>query len=401
MTLPWTLEGGAERRYTGAMTESPRFQPAELLKPLPLASYAAWLAVYATNTGWLGLQDADHGLAGQILLWLFLAAWLLALSIETRLQDRLGLLVTLALALSALGFLLLGPTGTGPILLVLLATQLAMQFHGRGLLIALVCVNVALLVIMRVAWEHPWNWVLLSVASYAAFQVFAALSMHYAIRAEEMADRLREVNAHLIATRSLLDEAARDQERLRLSRELHDVAGHKLTALKLNLRNLARQPGVQNSSELNMASSLASELLDDLRAVVRQLRDHDGIDLANGIRKLTEPLPNPEVTLRLDDSLRIPRAEQAETLLRVVQEGLTNAARHGRARHAWVDFGRDGENFRLQLEDDGRLTWPVKPGNGLTGMQERLELLGGSLHLGQSSHGGLRLTARLPAQTAT
>ena len=382
------------------MTAAARFKPSELLNPLALASYAAWLAVYVTNTGWFGLQDADHGLIGHLLLWLFLLTWLVALSIDSWLEERLGMICTAMLALTALGFLLLGRSGTGPILLVLLATQLAMQFPGRGMMIALAAVNLAFLAIMRVGWEYSWNWALISAGSYGAFQAFAALSMHYAIRAEEMAERLREVNAHLVATRSLLSETARDQERLRVSRELHDVAGHKLTALKLNLSNLARQPGLDASPELKTATSLAGELLEDLRAVVRRLRDHDGIDLAGGIRQLTEPLPSPEVTLSLDESVRIPRAEQAETLLRVVQEGLTNAARHGRARHAWVAFGRHQDSFRLQLEDDGRLTWPVEPGNGLTGMRERLELLGGSLELSPSDRGGLRLTANLP-ETAT
>ncbi|QOC24059.1 sensor histidine kinase [Wenzhouxiangella sp. AB-CW3] len=383
------------------MQRNPVFQWRELLSPLALASYAAWLAVYLTNSGWVGLPDGDSGLAGQVLMWTFLAAWLVLLSLEFGQGRKVADVGIVVLAACALGLLTLGHSSTGAILLVLLATQLAGRFEGRGLLVSLVIVNLVFALIMWQIWNYPPVWIVLTLASYAAFQAFAALVMHYAIKAESMAEELQEANAHLLATRSLLGEAARDQERLRLSRELHDVAGHKLTALKLNLRQLSRRPELNDCQELETAASLADELLGDLRAVVRQLRDHDGIDLGHGIRQLIEPLPSPRVKLALEASLRIPGTCQAETLLRIVQEGLTNAVRHGHARNAWLGLQRNGNDILLQLEDDGSLSWPIQPGNGLTGMRERLQELGGSLQLEPSSRGGLSLTARLPAATVS
>ena len=382
------------------MRRIPELNWRDLFSPLALASYAAWLAVYLTNNGWLTQPGTDHSLAAQLLMLGFLVAWMLMLALDFRQHPRTGDAGLLVLTGCALGLLTLGQSGTGPILLVLLATQLAARFQPRGMAIGLTVVNLAFLLIMLMVWDHSLRWALITATSYVAFQAFAALTMHYAIRSEEMADELREVNAHLLATRELLSETARDQERLRLSRELHDVAGHKLTALKLNLRNLSRKPELENNTELTTASSLAGELLEDLRAVVRQLRDYDGIDLAAGIRKLIEPLPSPQVVLNLDDKARIPRADQAEALLRVAQEGLTNAARHGRAQRAWLTFGRNGAEFVMQLDDDGRLSWPIKPGNGLTGMRERLEALEGSLELNPSEHGGLKLTARMRVESA-
>ncbi len=383
------------------MRHLPELYWRELLSPLALASYAAWLAVYLTNSGWLTQPDTDQTLVAQLLMLGFLVAWMVMLALDFRQYPRAGDTGLLVLAGCALGLLMLGQSGSGPILLVLLATQLAARFRPRGMMIGLIVVNLAFLLIMLLVWEYSLRWALITAISYVAFQAFAALTMHYAIRSEEMANELREVNAHLLATRELLSETARDQERLRLSRELHDVAGHKLTALKLNLRNLSRKQELENDKELATASSLAGELLEDLRAVVRQLRDHDGIDLATGIRKLIEPLPSPQVVLELDDSARIPRAEQAEALLRVAQEGLTNAARHGRAHRAWLTFARNGPEFVMQLEDDGRLSWPIEPGNGLTGMRERLEALSGSLELKPSERGGLKLEARLPLESAS
>jgi len=211
-----------------------------------------------------------------------------------------------------------------------------------------------------------------------------------------MANELRLVNADLVATRSLLGESARDQERLRLSRELHDVAGHKLTALRMNLRALKARPELEGSRELNQSDELAAELLDDLRAVVRQLRKGDGLSLEEGFRALALPMANLGLDVDIEPAVRVQRVEQAEVLLSVVQEGLTNAARHGRARKAWLRLRRIDDALVLELDDDGQLDWPIEEGMGLNGMRERLEGLDGGLELAPSEHGGFRISARLP-----
>ncbi|MFN3842350.1 MAG: sensor histidine kinase [Rehaibacterium terrae] len=369
----------------------------QLLSPLALASYAAWAAVWLGSVGMLAARGAALGWAARIALLVFLAAWLRVLACAPRQLRWHDDVVLLALAGSAFALIALGPTGTAPILLVLLACVLAERFDTRGLTLALLTVNLLLLVLLRWRWQVSWTYALTSVVAYGAFQVFAALVLRYANHAEAMAEQLREVNARLLATRSLLDESARDAERLRLSRELHDVAGHKLTALKLNLRALARDPALAGRRELAVAAGLADELLADLRGVVRQLRQHDGLELGEALRRLAAPLPRPQVAIEVAADARAADAEQAETLLRIAQEGLTNAARHGGARRAWLRLAREGDALALHLDDDGRVRWPLVPGHGLTGMRERVERLGGTLELTPSRHGGLRLAARLPA----
>ena len=93
--------------------------------------------------------------------------------------------------------------------------------------------------------------------------------------------------------------------------------------------------------------------------------------------------------------------ERAEALLRIAQEGLTNAARHANAQRVWIDLQNIGGEVTLRIEDDGRGADPILPGVGLTGMSERLAKLEGSLSMDRSPHGGLRLTARLPYSAAT
>src|SRR3546814_6587710 len=100
--------------------------------------------------------------------------------------------------------------------------------------------------------------------------------MRYAAQAQAMSEELRAVNADLLATRELLAESARDNERLRLSRELHDIAGHKLTALKINLAALAREAR-DDDERVRLCARLADELLAEIRGVIEQMRTDDGI----------------------------------------------------------------------------------------------------------------------------
>src|SRR3546814_21174463 len=93
--------------------------------------------------------------------------------------------------------------------------------------------------------------------------------MRYAAQAQAMSEELRAVNADLLATRELLAESARDNERLRLSRELHDIAGHKLTALKINLAALAREAR-DEAERVRLCARLAAGLLEIGRASCRE-----------------------------------------------------------------------------------------------------------------------------------
>ena len=365
------------------------------MRPLSLSAYGALGAVAVTSVPVYFQHSTTTGLAALALLLVFAATWTLA-----ELKEQTPLPALVLLATTAFAILLLAPSGTAPILLILLSSLLGENLRVRAMASVLVAINLGLLAIFYWHWQMSLFYSMSMAVAFASFQAFAALSLYYATRSERMAAELRSVNADLLATRSLLSETARDQERLRLSRELHDIAGHKLTALKLNLRSLARHRNLGDNLELKRCASLADELLSDLRSVVQQLRRNDGIDLAEGIRQLTRPLPRPVVRMGLDPAARVPRAEQAEALLRVVQESLTNAARHGRAERVWLNLRRDGDQLALEVDDDGRLDWPLTPGNGLTGMRERMELLGGTLEMAPSARGGLRLSARLPLEIA-
>jgi signal transduction histidine kinase len=228
------------------------------------------------------------------------------------------------------------------------------------------------------------------------FQAFAVLTMHYSLTSEAARAELGEVNAELLATRRLLEESARSAERLKLSRELHDVTGHKLTALKLNLAQLVRDPTLAAREEVRLSAELADELLSDIRAVVGELRVHDGIDLGEALQALVQSIPGTRFTIELDPLARVDQIATAETLLRCAQEGITNALRHGRAKSIELRCHRIGERLELCVTDNGAERPTLRFGNGLTGMRERLEAQGGSLDVGPAQGRGVRLVATLP-----
>lgn len=367
------------------MTSSPPASRPSLRHPLTLAGLLAWATVAMTLH--LGPQE------NLLLRWgcavVFLAAYLATLLYPAQQHLRRGLL--LVEAASALALAAQPGSGIAPALLVLLAAQAAATWPARKAMLLMALVNVALFVLLRPF--HPQA--LLVVLSFAGFQGFAMLTVHYAQVAEQARDRLTHAQADLLATRALHADTLRDAERLRLSRELHDVAGHKLTALRLHLRALAAAPGA--SSELRLCDQLSNELLGDLRAVVRTLRDTGQLDIATALRALAAPLPRPQLALHVDPSLRLDDAELAHTVLRCVQEAMTNSARHTQAGIFSVHLSQDPGGLQLHMEDDGRCSGQLRPGNGLTGMRERLAEHGGSLELQQGPAGNLQLRVRVPA----
>ena len=359
-----------------------------LLEPLCLSGIVTWAAV---ASGMLGRVNPAQKLLIASLLLVFLACFVACMVCENG-RPRLRLPLIAIQAVIGLLICMFDREGFAPVLLVIAMAQLATQMPGRLFAIVVLVLNVILYVIFRNFWQSSVPLTLTVV--YAGFQVFAATTAIYAKRAERARDDLAQVNAHLLATHSLLEESARDRERLRLARELHDVAGHKLTALKLQLALLARDPAGAPPA-VKTAAILADELLGDIRGVVSQMRQNDGLDLRRAIEELAAPIPRPKVHLDLADDTRVDDLSQAQVLLRVAQEGLTNAARHSSAENVWLRLAREGDRLVLEIRDDGRGAKTLRIGNGISGMCERIEDIGGGIEFNCSK--GFQLNAWVPA----
>ncbi len=370
------------------------------LSPLSFAAYITWAAIGFAAVDFAKLQSGDArewaGFACLLgMLALFVWRSLRESGVDCR-GARWNSLLQGVLVVAAERLLLEGQV---TVLLVIVSAQLVLLMPIRWAVLAILAFNVA----VALRWiESGWPLLqaLLNLVPLLGFQAFATLTGYYAGMSERSRDHLAQVNAELLATQRLLEESARTGERLKLSRELHDVAGHKLTALKLNLARLQRDPVLAAREEVRVSAQLADELLADIRSVVSALRLHDGLELDAALRALARPIAGTRIEVEVQEGLRVESVTQAEALLRCAQEAITNALRHGRASHIRLSCGHVGAELMLEVSNDGETPRRVEFGNGLTGMRERLQAMGGRVELDSETGRGLRLRAFLPEQAA-
>lgn len=378
---------------------------ARLFSPLSLAAYATWLAIALGVVDWNALA-AGHAVewGGAAALLGMLALFALRAARDPGIDCRGAAWITLGQGACVVVADALLREGQVVILLIIVAGQLVLLMPvwravawlaGFNLMIAALWLERSGSLGQVLGWMVP----------VMGFQVFAGLTGHYAGMSERGREELARINAELLSTRHLLEESARGGERLKLSRELHDVAGHKLTALKLTLARLQRDPALAQAAPASIEAvatcgQLADELLADIRSVVSELRAHDGLDLRAALEALARPVAGTRITVQVDAGLRVDDLAQAEALLRCAQEAITNALRHGRAGAIHVHCGRAGDAIALQVDNDGAAPAALAPGNGLTGMRERVEAAGGALTLTPTPPRGLRVRATLPGGAA-
>lgn len=361
-----------------------------LFQPLNLAALATWLAV--------GLALPAAAATSSALIWILMVLFLVGFTGGQFLGPRqrgVRAAFHAAQAAIALALVWLAPnSGTAPVLLVILMVQLARAWSAWTTLGVALVLNLVLYLLLRNAGVSGAG---VFTLIFVGFEAFAALIAHYANSAEQARDRLARVNADLLATRALLADSARVGERLRVARELHDVAGHKLTAIRINLRAMLADPVLADRPDVRLVEQLSAELLAEIRSVVQAMRDTTGLDLETALRALAAPFPRPQMVLEVGADVHVDDPVVAEALLRIVQEALTNTARHADAGQLRVRLARSGDGLSLVIEDDGRLSGPLHEGNGLRGMRERIAALGGSFVLDRTSRGALRIDASLPA----
>jgi signal transduction histidine kinase len=214
-----------------------------------------------------------------------------------------------------------------------------------------------------------------------------ALSMVAAESRRALAERTQQLEqlTHLVLS-------AQEEERRRLARELHDEAGQALTAVKIELDLEGRKE----------ASALVGRVLDQIRNVSNLLRpsvlDDLGLEpaleaLASDFQRRTGIAVERQWTL--GGNGWPPEVQVA--LYRVMQEALTNVARHADARHVRVSAAREGGRVDLVIEDDGKGAAPnPTPHLGLLGMRERVTDLGGTFAVVTRPAQGFRIEASVP-----
>lgn len=290
-------------------------------------------------------------------------------------------------------------SGLSATLLVVVAVVLPwlVPFWAGVAWIVLQTVSMALLFSTFAELKHSLMLGALQACIYTAFAMLGFVASLVANQLAEEREGQRRLNSELRATRALLAESTRIAERMRIARELHDVIGHHLTALSLNLEVASHLSNESSAVHVRKAQSTARLLLADVREAVSELRQDDAIDLTQALQSLIDGVPSLHVHLTIPPRFSVEDPRRAQVLLRCVQEIITNTARHAGARNLWLAFTYEEETLlSLCARDDGRGTSDITPGNGLAGMRERLAEFGGTVTIESEVGQGFALSIRLP-----
>jgi len=322
-----------------------------------------------------------------------------SLPVKSSLSHRL---VTLSmLTVCALGISMMSNTSLGGMLLLIVASLLPWMLAPAPAMTWLIAQNVLLVVVLSYIPDIAFREAAVAGGLFLGISLFAFMSGLVALRQLTARDELRKVNSELRATQALLAENTRIAERVRIARELHDLVGHHLTALTLNLQVATHLVEGKALEHVQQAHSLAKLLLVDVREVVSEMRDDDKVELADALRTLVEGVPHPQIHLDLPTELSMTDPLHAQVMLRCAQEMITNSLRHARAKNLWISLVHDESGVAMIARDDGRGTDAVEVGNGLKGMAERLRQLGGELKIESSPGAGFSLHAWVPVEATT
>lgn len=294
----------------------------------------------------------------------------------------------------------LGPVVIFP-LLVLIAWQATLMLSFRGALAWLAAQTAVLWIMLLPTWNNLAC--LFTLGIFPAVQLFGVFAARLAQAEAAHAHDMTQMNVELRATRALLASTVLAEERARISRELHDAWGHHLTALNLQLEYASHLATGTLRESLEEAKGLSRALLAKVRDVVETLRVEEGCGIAHMLQELVADLPpRPAVHCKVSQDVQVRSSAHAQAVLRCVQEAVTNAIKHACASNVWIDIYPDEGGIRIAVRDDGRGAEPVTHGNGLNGMRDRFEELGGRLAIDSKANAGFSLEGWLPhGATAT
>jgi signal transduction histidine kinase len=248
------------------------------------------------------------------------------------------------------------------------------------------------------------NFIFFSIVSTIVWTIGFAIGRQF-----QAADEAKERAARAERAREERARAAVADERARIARELHDVVGHSVSVMTVQasaVRRLLRPHQERQREALLVVEQTGREALAEMRRMVGVLRrPEEGPALApqpslEHVDKLVEHAREAglAVELSIEGTPEQLPAGVDLTAYRLVQEGLTNALKHARARQAEVRVRYGEGHVEVTVSDDGHGVGSGEGGgHGLVGMRERVSVYGGELEAGPRAGGGYRLRARLPS----
>ncbi|GGM47799.1 sensor histidine kinase [Dactylosporangium sucinum] len=322
---------------------------------------------------------------------------------------------------SAAGYVLLAAGGLAlaarrraPVAVLVVTGACAVGYQAAGFDVFAVAYLVAVYGAVRAG--HRVTTIVASVVMLAALPVAAMVSglpageafarargvleIAWLIAAGAAGEALRQAERRADEAERTREESARrraGEERLHIARELHDSLTQQISVIKVQAEaavHLAQKRGEAVPDALLAIREAGREAARELRATLEALRD-DGGGPPCGIDQVEDLVRRASATLTVDGRRPSVPVAVERSVYRIVQESLTNVARHAGPASAAVLIEYRPDALAVQVDDDGVGGVPV-PGVGLQGMRERVTALGGRLHAGPRDEGGFRVRADLP-----
>ncbi|MEV6237743.1 histidine kinase [Lentzea sp. NPDC051838] len=315
-------------------------------------------------------------------------------------RRRAPIAVLAATGLTALGYQALGVDV--PVIAFLFAVYSTMRAGHR---VVTVVGSVLMLAALPLA-------ALISPRDLTTPEAFAqsrdVLQIAWLIAAAAAGEALRQAERRADEAERTREETARrraNEERLHIARELHDSLTHQISVIKLQAEvavHLAQKRGEEVAEPLLAIRDAGREAARELRATLEALRDDDknpphGIDdVPDLVQKARSTGLDAQLTIEGERNT-VPAAVE-RTAYRIVQESLTNIARHAAAASAKISIDYQPNALVIRIDDDGKANPDTKanPGVGLLGMRERVTALGGTLDAAPRREGGFTVQAELP-----
>jgi signal transduction histidine kinase len=310
------------------------------------------------------------------ILLLFVVERIDSLYVEWELAARLTLYI---------GVIALDESGLSRILFLLVPFVAYLEIGRRvGLWLAVACL--VLLLAGYLIWVPGWY----AKASYVSDVLMFCVGMILALG-------MAAVAASALLARSHIVEMIADMERSRMARDIHDSLGHHLTAISVQLEKSTmfreRDPEAADQAVAH-AHEAVRRALAEVRTAVSAFREGTTpFDLPGKLAELAQG-SSAELTVVGEQAGARP---VLNTLYRAAQESLTNARRHAQASTVSMKLTFNSMDARLEVVDDGMGFNVYEPrGNGLQGMQERAEMLGGTMKVSSKLGKGTRITVTVP-----
>ncbi|MGW7443142.1 sensor histidine kinase [Kitasatospora sp. NPDC054795] len=363
-----------------------------------------WMLYLAYPAG--DLLNGGHTTAGTVLGWCCLAGFVVAYVLLVVFRSQAGMRprACLVIVTTMVGLAVAAPVGLG-------AAFLTLFIYASVCVAIIVPTHYALraLVAMAVLTAAVGTGIGAGVGNVSTFALSAFLSGVAMTGLQRLVATMKELRD----ARAAVAHLAASEERLRLARDLHDLLGHSLSliTLKSELAGRFMDAGKDEAARAQVADieQVARQSLIDVREAVTGFRRPTlPVELAAARTALAAAQVRLEAAPELVDAWPSLADEEAGALAWALREAVTNVVRHGEgatvctvtADESWE---ASGERYAvLEITDNGRGPGKSQPGNGLSGLEERLALVGGRLETGPGERGrGFRLRASVPLRTVS